>query len=383
MSYMLPGDSADIKRDPSQYPLASRLVLRHNHDSWFGAWNSAELEPAADASDSRKASGGLLWCIDVTTDCSKPMHKTGSVLFCSFALLSANSHAIAGGPIPLQGILHNLPLPASWSTRPNLPSRDRDRDGLPDRLEEALGYRYAPVVVLHRDEWARPASISWLFAGMGRGSDVAPSPSLQIGRIPVALRNGSTNPDDWGTYVHVFPSADGARIHLQYWFFYPFSDGVWFFHHDGDWEHVTVTLDRQLRPLGVAAARHGNSGPGVWRPWSEARKVHGTHPEILSAKGTHASYFHDDEPALGDKLGRCQHVAGPCAHFRWRTWERGGLRQVGERRAPLEPVFMGYRGRWGHRGALPGTAAPRSPHQQGGWCIDGGPACTLYDTEAR
>ena len=62
-------------------------------------------------------------------------------------------------------------------------------------------------------------------------------------------------------YVHPFlfrhQSATGAargwELVLQYWFFYPFNDGV--NNHEGDWEHINVSLSTRARLAG--SSRYG------------------------------------------------------------------------------------------------------------------------------
>ncbi|HLK90222.1 MAG TPA: hypothetical protein VKZ18_10030 [Polyangia bacterium] len=276
-------------------------------------------------------------------------------------------HAIAirgavAGPLPL------LPRP--------LLHDDADRDGLPDSLEAALAARYAPAVVLSPDEQNRPASIGWLLARVapaGISADDAAkrllTGQLKIGgrAFPDEVRVGSGDPRDWVTYVHVYPRLDGG-INVQYWFFYPYNEAPLFFAHEGDWEHVTVELDAGGMPRAVDFAEHANNDPGLSRPWREVRRS-GDHPIVLSARGTHASYPDQATVSWFDLTSQCRALEG-CADPIWRTWEGGGLANVGERGAALGAgEVLAYGGRWGGDGRLlRSRPSPRSPfHQRGFW----------------
>jgi hypothetical protein len=240
---------------------------------------------------------------------------------------------------------------------------DADRDGLPDDLEATLAARYAPAVVLDPRDRNRPASIGWLLARIPR-LDGAP------GGFPDEVRAGSPDPRDWVAYVHVYPRTDG-RINVQYWFFYPYNDGPLFFDHDGDWEHVTVEVAPDGAPQAVYFAQHGNNSPGVRRAWASVRKL-GDHPVVLSARGTHASYADQASLAWFERASACTQVDG-CPDPIWRTWQGGGLLNMGERGAVLGAhEALAYGGRWGGAGSfLRSRPAPRGPLQQGGFGSDG------------
>jgi hypothetical protein len=251
---------------------------------------------------------------------------------------------------------------------------DADQDGLPDTLEAALAARFAPAVILDPQEANRPASIAWLLSrigGLGHlGSD--------RGSFPPEVRAGSADPQDWVTYVHVYPRTDG-RINVQYWFFYTYNEGPLFFDHDSDWEHITVEVEPNGVPRGVYFAQHGNNNPGVYRPWSEVRKIGdktgatiGEHPLVLSARGTHASYADQASLAWFEHASGCA-AADRCTDQLWRTWLGGGLVNIGERAAPLgAPEALAYGGRWGSPGRfLRSRSAPPGPLHQHGFSSDG------------
>ena len=163
--------------------------------------------------------------------------------------------------------------------------------------------------------------------------------------------------------MHVFPRTDGGT-NLQYWFFYPYNDRYGFFDHEGDWEHVTVHLDEQRRPRELMLAQHGNNRPGESRPW-EGVRLEGEHPIVLAARGDHASYPEQASMPWFERSSGCAALAA-CASPIWRTWEGGGLVNIGERGALLgaDGVFE-YDGRWGGKGRWFAIGrAPRAPPYQ-------------------
>jgi hypothetical protein len=256
---------------------------------------------------------------------------------------------------------------------------DSDRDGLPDALEEALAARYAPAVVLAPGESKRPASTRWLLSRIAPPgmSPQAIGHALLAGELRLGgadfsneVRAGSGDPRDWVTYVHVYPRVDGG-INVQYWFFYPYNEAPLFFDHEGDWEHITVDLSSSGIPRAVYFSEHGNNNPGVYRSWNQVRKV-GDHPLVLSARGTHASYPDQASVAWFDHVSQCR-GADACADPVWRTWEAGGLANVGERGAASgEGEVLAYEGGWGGGGHfLRSRPAPQSPPHQGGFSSAG------------
>ena len=114
-------------------------------------------------------------------------------------------------------------------------------------------------------------------------------------------------------------------------------------------------------PRGVSFAQHRNNDPGEYRSWAAVRRL-GEHPIVLSARGTHASYPDQRSVAWFDRASGCVRVDG-CADAIWRTWEGGGLLNVGERGAMLGAgEALAYDGLWGGSGRfLRARAAPRGP----------------------
>jgi hypothetical protein len=104
------------------------------------------------------------------------------------------------------------------------------------------------------------------------------------------------------------PYIRGDLIALQYWFFYAYNyyptqvtsdlmndapvagDIVNTDLHQGDWEHVTVIVDRRtLKPLWLYTARH--SSEGQYYRWSSALLTFDQgHPVVQAAYGGHPTY---------------------------------------------------------------------------------------------
>jgi hypothetical protein len=273
--------------------------------------------------------------------------------------------------VPARPLPKGDPQPGGLAARARprpLPRGDADHDGLADDEELALAARYAPIVVLDPTDRYRPASVDWLLVRLPAQSR-SPRERLEAAfggpraSFLEAWRAGSPDPRDWVTYLHVYPRVDGG-INLQYWFFYPYNDGAVLFDHDADWEHVTIHLDEQRRPRELMLAQHGNNRPGEIRAWETVRRD-GDHPIVLAARGDHASYPDRASAPWFERVSPCVTLTG-CASPIWRTWEAGGLVNIGERGALLDPEgAFAYTGRWGRAGAwLRFGGAPKSPPHQ-------------------
>jgi hypothetical protein len=263
----------------------------------------------------------------------------------------------------------------SWTIhrpRPMLPggivsAADADGDGIVDEEEDALLSRYAPVVILSRDEPAWPANIDWL---LGRvrldGAWMSDAPAARDAFLG-DVRRGSERASDWTAYGHAYRRNDGG-IELQYWFYYPFNDGYLLFDHDSDWEHVSVTLDSTRRPVSFAAAAHDLNAPGLRHPWDDVEQEDG-HPFFFVAEGTHAAYARRDDAPAWERL------ATPGRERRWRVGQDGSaLVNLGERgraRAGADRNFLlSYGGLWGPAVPSFGSSSPHGPPFQGGFCVD-------------
>ena len=125
---------------------------------------------------------------------------------------------------------------------------------------------------------------------------------------------------------------------ITYWLFYGYNDFVARFNHEGDWEKVSVYLDKNNRITGVYySAHHGGCRTG---------KPSGR-PEAFAAKGSHANY-----PKPGTYTARQDHASdrGPA----WATQNR--LLRLAEQ------PWYGYGGGWGEVGEFSDTTGPLGPH---------------------
>jgi hypothetical protein len=246
---------------------------------------------------------------------------------------------------------------------------------------------YAPVVLLAPGERALPAQVEWYLA---RSRLVEPEgggaviPARLGGRQAPRLKpapgalGGSADPADWTAYGHVYRAADGGVL-VQYWFFYAYNQFHGFGDHEADWEHVTVRVGPEGRPRGAWYSRHDRNAPGVWVAWS-ALPREGSHPVVLSARGSHASYVRPGTLAWYDEA--CPTVRPEQAAERgcrvWRSWSgaTGGVEDLGSRDAPGVP-WLAWPGRWGDEGGVGDDGAgPPGPAFQPGWCSMGSPDCS-------
>ena len=278
---------------------------------------------------------------------------------------------------------------------------DRNVNGVDDAVEEALLQRFAPVVLLAPGERARPANVDWFLARARLDPEPGAEPRLRVTQASLlgdwgamlramnrgvarlrphpAARPGSADPRDWITYGHVY-RADGGGVLVQYWFFYPFNDAHWLFDHEGDWEHVTVRLDADHRPVGAWYARHDFCAPGRWFGW-DALQREGDHPVVLSARGTHASYADPDDVAFYDRACTSRDPVDAERHgcTVWRTWasDTGGVVNTGPRDHPrARAAFVAWPGQWGTTGWMGrDTGGPFGPAYQAGWCSKGAADC--------
>lgn len=157
-----------------------------------------------------------------------------------------------------QSRCYTLSIECSSGDDPTCAGRDPERSHDPDRLE-VTGAAYVRV--------------------------------LEKGRVP------SFEPR--GAFAARGPFRDRLTTLIQYWYFYYYDEwkapvfaGLLTQRHEGDWEAVTIGLDRRRRPLFAADSAHC---AGSWRPWSgiEASSLPPgprIHPLVAVAEGSHANY---------------------------------------------------------------------------------------------
>jgi hypothetical protein len=260
--------------------------------------------------------------------------------------------------------------------------------------------RFAPEVRFHPEESYFPSSVSWyldrseinleiagsadqptlahgevapeIMAAMSVASDRSrgDEPSRHFLQIPNDSNERLTRQGDIDsaeTYAHFREAADDSGGHdIQYWFFFPYSGplmgGPLGGAHEGDWEHVTVRLDEDLRTVKqVYYAAH--DAEGRWVKPSNLRVVDDTHPVVYIARFGHAAY---PRPGLQPRgMLPADRTAG--GGVVWNTWERMHvIADVNGTRDGFD--WLGYSGRWGEVGSL--FSGPHGPAFQDYWLAD-------------
>lgn len=175
-------------------------------------------------------------------------------------------------------------------------------------LRLSFGEPWGPVAVedvvadftLEAGTGGKPATLERL------ATTADPSSRLNIRRCPTGeghrcygRRTALRESHPRTTYARVWknPGPQGPRFALQYWFFYyfdAFPNNAAFFReptawqlHEGDWEQITIFLDRHLQPKLAGYSSHCS---GTLRPWREVEK-RGSRPVAYVALGSHAHFF--------------------------------------------------------------------------------------------
>lgn len=237
--------------------------------------------------------------------------------------------------------------------------------------------RHAPVLVLHSNEQFAPVPVDGFLADAdvtrrtASGWERVPGPlpkggaELRLDHRACAAIDGpaaspcyaqaqAAQPSSPVVYGAAFRTRD--RIDLQYWIWYPYNDysstippgDVWQVH-EGDWESVSVILDRAGRPLLAALSKHC---AGTRRAWSAVRRQ-GTRPVVYVALGSHANYF---EPGTFAHSPACwPRELRDIVRSLGLADRTGGGRTVRPRLVRVSattPSWMTYAGAWGEAGYL-------------------------------
>ncbi|ALG08545.1 hypothetical protein AOZ06_17935 [Kibdelosporangium phytohabitans] len=274
-----------------------------------------------------------------------------------------------------------------------------------NRIE--LARKYAPVVILGKDEKHRPidatafiagSDLRWNRDGGCKDEEVDKDPTPQsltdpnryrmrkaaglASSVPPCERSGrefnTTEPTrpfdnaelgadgyflDAGNDLHDKGSTkapayvqyvDGIDAHkgktgYVYWFFFPWNQWtspVGGGNHEGDWERVTVVVDNAKGPEAIVYAYHGHE---CRRPLTEVDETAGRRT-VYSAVGTHASYPVGDVSYRNKELPDWSQGLGledktSKSGERWEIWN--DLREVEHQ------PWWGYAGGWGEVGGNP------------------------------
>ena len=295
---------------------------------------------------------------------------------------------------------------------------DADNDGIPEQLEDRLMTVFGPELRLAPDDidWTRPANVDWYLPKVHMRFDHSGCPDcgiLDIGKVTATNlasqqhytkasgtglcrhNDGSTDlrvsskkhlefflqatDDDavhpgippsrkaeWRAYTQVRKSgyvrADGkaAAYDLQVWYFFPYNDFIASANHEGDWEHITISIADDLTFVSAFFATH-NSGLRFDDPaklqWVD------THVVGYIADGSHATYPTDGAHGTGfPGVDDHAYANGPT----WSTWENFvNLGQVGH--ILNDQKWAAYGGRWGEIGMVDETSGPPGPMFNGKW----------------
>jgi hypothetical protein len=278
-----------------------------------------------------------------------------------------------------------------------LPAEGRAADA-----ETVLAHRYAPVVRLvrqdepcHHGEPYRPTDVNLVLGN----PDVAlrgpwdRSNIIKVGPTATDLAVGlfgyhldfpghAVAPgcayDEWShrvnqgaaprTYARVVTDpAFPTQIALQYWFFYVFND----FNdkHEGDWEMIQLNFDAstagqalKVKPALVGFSQHEGAESASWGD-SKLQIVHGTHPVVYPALGSHANYY-TSALHLGRSAAQgvgCDETSGPSLEL------RPDVSVIPTRKAAYLPAYpwLGFEGHWGeeHEGFYNGPTGPATKLQ--------------------
>jgi len=267
----------------------------------------------------------------------------------------------------------------------------------------ALLARHTPVLVLHPDESFEPVPVDGFLADSdltrktASGWEPVPGP-LPAGGADLRLDQRLCSSSDGLAATPCYVSAEAVhdaapvvygaafrtrdRIDLQYWLWYPYDDfspvypanDFWQVH-EGDWEAVSVILDRAGMPLTVAYSQHAK---GRRRAWAQAPK-RGLRPVVYVGLGSHANFFGPGEQPLrvpavdqaSTNLMKAFGIPVPADH----TGKGSIIRPALVRVTARTPSWMTFAGAWGESGYvhIPGRdplvagAGPRGPAFHAQW----------------
>ena len=300
------------------------------------------------------------------------------------------------------------PYPPPRAGRP-LNQKDNDRDGIADSLEVEMANKFSPILRLPpaSKDWTRPANVDWYLQRVqlrfeNKGACNRDDQVFKVGQVNQnnlarqskrdkdatwrgCKRNGTkrysnsstrfflqtadkyhkgAHPSEWKAYVHVKKStAVRNGYDIQYWFFYAYNDSVGSFNHEGDWEHITISVNKNLQFVEAIYAQHEYYSRYNRNQLTFLRN---THPVVYVADGSHASYpraggFRIRNP-INAAVNDYTYNGGP-------VWDTAGkLIHVGEKNYPLnQQYFIQYGGRWGEIGETRYTSGPTGPAFKPEW----------------
>ena len=116
--------------------------------------------------------------------------------------------------------------------------------------------------------------------------------SHEIKEIPpeISYRALTLNPT---VYFRVFHNPQQENpIAIQYWFFYAYNDWAKFTDHPGDWESITIFLDKNEKPVEAVYSTHYEANRHSWN--DVLKDGSSSHPFVYISNGGHGSYKDGD-----------------------------------------------------------------------------------------
>jgi hypothetical protein len=234
--------------------------------------------------------------------------------------------------------------------------------------------RHTPVLVLHPAERFRPVPVDGFLADAdlmrrGPGGWEKVEGPLPAGGADYRLDQRSCRAIDGVAATTCYASTQtahrappvvygaafrlGTRIVLEYWLWYVFNPysptvppGELWQVHEGDWEAVSVVVDRRGRPLFAAYSQHS---AGMRRAWARVPK-RGTHPLAYVALGSHANYFTNGIHRFDPRVVSSLFISVIEQNGQRAVDHAGAGRTVRPRLVRItaaSPSWMEFAGRWG------------------------------------
>lgn len=194
-----------------------------------------------------------------------------------------------------------------WSLEPvdvKAPAPNNVASTTPNATKLELLTTYAPQVWLAPGEEYFPTSTEWAFKSLFRAINPEGLPALRTIR-PVEgsddgdplFKGNDGQPFTAGVKapVYAFWSENAAGVNLVYNFYYTYNRGKKvlgsvYGNHVGDWEHITVRLEKSNQTWVPTKVYYSSHDKGELIAWSNVQKIADTHPIVFSAWGSHGCY---------------------------------------------------------------------------------------------
>jgi len=185
----------------------------------------------------------------------------------------------------------------------------------PNCGEDDSGYSHPP----HRLLITAAADPDGQFSAGAQTTGYSDQQTFVLTDLADSYKVGSTNPRDWVTYYHAYPTADGG-VMIQYWHVFAYNQfGGGFDNHGGDWDaSIQVQLDNNLNIEGVWFSRHADDHPGTFFRKADnlVRFFNDTHPVVTIDGGGHAAFRSPEDWATCNcRVG--ESVTGPIGTVAW------------------------------------------------------------------